>query len=145
MKTAFIISTTVAVVLVLIIGASLVYAPVVSEQQTEKKAGGVNEATLFFNSATSTKVEVPSFGNLDASTTKMYRLMATTSRSWCSLTNIGPSTIHLAFDADAAPTYQGGVTITASSTFEIDADNLYTGSITGKAAGATSTLAIECY
>ena len=141
MKTAFIISTTVAVVLVLIIGASLVYAPTISEQP---KSGGIRDATLFYKSSTSTTAIVPAFSSLDASTTAFYRMMATSTRSWCTITNLGPATVFLAFHADKAPTYQSGIALTASSTLEIDADNLYTGSITGKAAGATSTLAIEC-
>lgn len=141
MKTGLIITSTVSVVLAVIIGLAYLYEPV--QTQTPQKTAGGLEGALSFSVASSSSREVPSFNNNEASTTAWYRLMATTSRQWCLFTNFGPGTVHLALDGDRSPKYPEGIIITASSTFEIDSNNLYTGSITAKA-GATSTLAWTC-
>lgn len=66
---------------------------------------------------------------------------ANVARQYLVISNNGASSVYLTLGTDA--TLNSGILVSASSTYTIDADALYTGTITARASATTTVLVTE--
>lgn len=113
--------------------AGIVLLAVVGLRLTEPDSVlGSPDYNRFKEAATSTGVLVTNSSTL---------LTATSAdRTYLRVTNLGPNAVFLALDQGKAATQFSGITLSASSSYEITAENLYVGAVYAIApAGNSST------
>lgn len=99
-------------------------------------SGQLSTSNSWIVTATSSKETV-------ASTTSSQILATSTSRLWANISNLSGTAITCRFDGGAPASLNRGILINASSTYEINANNLYLGSVDCISQGATANLFVE--